>query len=280
VRVITRTLHKMRQVVGNLRFRDRTRSVGRRVLEIAEQSSKLGERSASGSEGALSPADGDDASGAGEAQKAVGQAKRRAKKLAPQVRQRVQGLAQQAKQMSELTRRVLEQTKARVLKGDTHHPHKVLSVFETHTEVIRRGKKVKPTEFGKLVKVKRRRTNSSPITRSVPNGCRTGNFGSPAWSAMNRSSEARRTWPPPTRLSVRRPTNKWPRHEGCAACHRCAEGACRRPDGRIKSNAGFGGRCAGAPAARGESVPSNDGTGCTAVAIGESKEWSAGWDWG
>src|SRR6266705_2357989 len=50
-------------------------------------------------------------------------------------------------------RRVLEQTRARVLKGDTHPPGKVLSVFESHTEAIRKGKKVKPTEFGKLVKI-------------------------------------------------------------------------------------------------------------------------------
>jgi IS5 family transposase len=55
--------------------------------------------------------------------------------------------------MRELTQRVLEQTRARVLKGATHHPHKVLSMFETHTEAIRKGKNVKPTEFGKLVKV-------------------------------------------------------------------------------------------------------------------------------
>ena len=55
--------------------------------------------------------------------------------------------------MSALTRRVLEQTRARVLKGDTHYPGKVLSVFEPHTEAIRKGKKLKPTEFGKLVKI-------------------------------------------------------------------------------------------------------------------------------
>lgn len=35
VRVITRTLHEIRQVVGKLRFRDHTRSVGRRVFRIA-----------------------------------------------------------------------------------------------------------------------------------------------------------------------------------------------------------------------------------------------------
>src|SRR5262249_9191952 len=32
-------------------------------------------------------------------------------------------------------------------------PDKVLSVFEPHTEAIRKGKHVKPTEFGKLVTI-------------------------------------------------------------------------------------------------------------------------------
>ncbi len=63
VRVITRTLHKIRKGVGKLRFRDRTRSVRRRVFEIAQQSRKLGEEAQGGGEGALSPADGDDAGG-------------------------------------------------------------------------------------------------------------------------------------------------------------------------------------------------------------------------
>ena len=44
VRVITRTLHKIRRVVGKVRFRDRTRSVRRRVFEIAQQSRKVGEK--------------------------------------------------------------------------------------------------------------------------------------------------------------------------------------------------------------------------------------------
>ena len=153
VRVITRTLHKIRKVVGQVRFRDRTRSVGRRVLEIAAQSRKLGEEAPAGMKKLYRRLMGTTRAVVREAQKAVGQAKRRAKKLAPRARQRVQGLSPQVKQMSELTQRVLEQTKARVLKGNTHHPHKVLSVFETHTEAIRKGKKVKPTEFGKLVKV-------------------------------------------------------------------------------------------------------------------------------
>jgi hypothetical protein len=40
-----------------------------------------------------------------------------------------------------------------VLRGDTHYPDKVLSVFESHTEAIRKGKATKRTEFGKLVKI-------------------------------------------------------------------------------------------------------------------------------
>lgn len=55
--------------------------------------------------------------------------------------------------MRPLARRVLAQTRARVLGGDTHVPNKVLSVFEPHTEAIRKGKLITPTEFGKLVTI-------------------------------------------------------------------------------------------------------------------------------
>jgi IS5 family transposase len=55
--------------------------------------------------------------------------------------------------MRPLTRRVLAQTRARILQGDTHVPDKVLSVFEPHTEAIRKGKVATPTEFGKLVTI-------------------------------------------------------------------------------------------------------------------------------
>ena len=56
-------------------------------------------------------------------------------------------------QMRPLVERVLAQTRARVLGGDTHVPDKVLSVFEPHTETIRKGKIAKPNEFGQLVTI-------------------------------------------------------------------------------------------------------------------------------
>ena len=55
--------------------------------------------------------------------------------------------------MQPLVTRILDQTRARLLGGDTHVPDKVLSVFEPHTEAIRKGKIAKPTEFGKLVTI-------------------------------------------------------------------------------------------------------------------------------
>jgi len=66
---------------------------------------------------------------------------------------RMRHARQQVQQMRPLVERVLAQTRARLFGGDTHVPDKVLSVFEPHTEAIRKGKIAKPTEFGKLVTI-------------------------------------------------------------------------------------------------------------------------------
>lgn len=47
----------------------------------------------------------------------------------------------------------MHQTKARIFGGDKHSAGKLVSLFEPSTEVIRKGKTGKPTEFGKLVKL-------------------------------------------------------------------------------------------------------------------------------
>lgn len=66
---------------------------------------------------------------------------------------RLRHLQAQIRSVRPLVQRVIAQTRARVLGGDTHVPDKVMSLFEPHTEGIRKGKVVKPTEFGKLVTV-------------------------------------------------------------------------------------------------------------------------------
>src|SRR5260370_16003043 len=52
-----------------------------------------------------------------------------------------------------LVEKVIRQTKERVVKGNSHVEDKVLSLFEPHTEVIRKGKAHKPNEFGRLVRI-------------------------------------------------------------------------------------------------------------------------------
>ena len=71
----------------------------------------------------------------------------------PRLRRRLERLQQQLHDYLVLLGRVVEQTVARVFSGDTRHPNKVLSIFEPHTEAIRKGKLLKPTEFGKMVAI-------------------------------------------------------------------------------------------------------------------------------
>lgn len=66
---------------------------------------------------------------------------------------RVLGAAMQLEHFVPLAKRVIEQTKARVFDGNVRFEGKVLSLFETHTVAIRKGKAHKPTEFGRLVRV-------------------------------------------------------------------------------------------------------------------------------
>lgn len=52
-----------------------------------------------------------------------------------------------------LVERVIAQTQARVFQSQSRYPEKLLSLFEPHSVVIRKGKAHKPNEFGRLVRV-------------------------------------------------------------------------------------------------------------------------------
>jgi hypothetical protein len=62
----------------------------------------------------------------------------------------LRGLTQTLKTMLGRVGQVVKQTKLRIFAGVTKSQEKVVSVFEAHTEIIRKGKASKPTEFGKL----------------------------------------------------------------------------------------------------------------------------------
>jgi len=52
-----------------------------------------------------------------------------------------------------LIEKVITQTQARIFQAQTRHPDKILSLFEPHSVVIRKGKAHKPNEFGRLVRL-------------------------------------------------------------------------------------------------------------------------------
>jgi IS5 family transposase len=153
VRVLTRTMQRASTTLGDSpgRIRNRLRSVTRTVLTIAYQARSAKTRVAFVQSYrklmATSRAVVRDAT---TMIRRLGQRIRTARATTHPILQRAQD---QLQQMRPLVHRVLAQTRARVLGGDTHVPDKVLSVFEPHTETIRKGKIAKPNEFGKLVTI-------------------------------------------------------------------------------------------------------------------------------
>ena len=87
----------------------------------------------------------------------AGQAKRFSAEIAGKLEQGHQVALQKAKrQLDEMLPRVqqvMKQARERVLRGNTRADNKILGMFEPDTEVIRKGKASKPTEFGKMVKI-------------------------------------------------------------------------------------------------------------------------------
>jgi len=156
VRVLTRTMRRIAQIAGAVgtRLRDRTRSVRHRVIEIARASrSRIPqgqERLKSGYKKLLQSTG-----------RVVGQAKKFAQEVASGLKH-AKGLLEQLsleadrvylERMIPLVQQVMHQTRERLFKGNTHVEGKLVSLFEPHTEIIRKGKAAKPTEFGKMVKI-------------------------------------------------------------------------------------------------------------------------------
>jgi IS5 family transposase len=156
VRVLTRTLKRLRTAVtdGVVPLRDRTRSVARRVFGIVQLSRQVRQEPVKTRMHALyRQLMGHTRAVVRQAETAVQQVAAGAVRAVGLAQLEVEGLAHQLRETGSLVRRVLAQTRARILSGNTHYPDKLLSLFEPHTEAIRKGKAVKPTEFGKLVKI-------------------------------------------------------------------------------------------------------------------------------
>ena len=156
VRVLIRTMRKITRLTGEVgaKFRDRSRSVKHRLIEIARAARGKTEPCRDKMKrayGRLVEATG----------RVVGEAKRFSKEIDAGVKRCTDTAKQTAletqrqvlDQMVPRVQQVLRQTKARIFDGDPHSEGKIVSVFEPSSEVIRKGKSGKPTEFGKLVKL-------------------------------------------------------------------------------------------------------------------------------
>ena len=157
VRVLTRTMTRIVEIAGQTgeRVRNRMRSVGRRVLEIARTSRSKAQKQ---SQERLQ-------AGYKRLLNATGQVVAQAKRIAEEVKQgikkskkrtdqlRLDALRAELERMIPLVRQVMHQTKARLFGNNLHAPEKLVSLFETATQIIRKGKSSKPTEFGRLIKI-------------------------------------------------------------------------------------------------------------------------------
>jgi IS5 family transposase len=152
VRALTRVMKKVGEIsgpVGTL-LRNRTRSIKLKVLAIARASrnqTESGKQKMKQAYVSLLDATG----------RVVGQAQKFSQEITGGIKRGNRQLLGKAKrQLDEMIPRVqqvLRQTRERVLQGNTRADGKLVSVFEPETEVIRKGKANKPTEFGKLVKI-------------------------------------------------------------------------------------------------------------------------------
>jgi transposase, IS5 family len=155
-RVLTRLMKKVTSIAGTAgtKLRDRMKSVQRRVAEIGRAARTKGEKGKQ----KLQPLY---IKMLGITGRIVAQAKRFSAEITGGVKRspnalkqaRLNGLKREIETMITRTEQVVSQTKARIVGGDTHVEGKLLSVFEPSTEIIRKGKASKPTEFGKMVKV-------------------------------------------------------------------------------------------------------------------------------
>ena len=150
-RVLTRLMKSIAGTVSGLkeRVRDRMRSVRKQAVGVAIAARRKGEAGVEQRRGLYKKL-------LSLSRKIVNQAGRVAQEVAAlpkKSRTQVSGLVRQMAVMQERTKQVIRQAQARIFDGDRKHPDKLTSVFEPHTEIIRKGKASKPTEFGKMVKV-------------------------------------------------------------------------------------------------------------------------------
>ena len=156
VRVLIRGMKRISElaVQQGAKLRDRSRSVKFRILEIG----RIARTKGGPNRERLQQAYGKLLSTVG---RVVGQAKRFSSEIVGGVKRSaevmqqavLEGLRKELDTFVPRVQQVMRQAKQRIFGGNTHVVEKLVSIFEPTTEIIRKGKASKPTEFGKMVKI-------------------------------------------------------------------------------------------------------------------------------
>ncbi len=154
-RVLTRTMKKLEQQAGKLKrqVRDQTRSVNKRVRAIAMAS----RQTAGGSEERRQKQYRELLRYSRQILNDTQRMMQEVEEMSAKRKKRLRHLAESLSTIGDRLGQEVKQTKTRVFEGITQMPGKVVSLFEPHTEIIRKGKASKPTEFGKLCRCRKPR---------------------------------------------------------------------------------------------------------------------------
>jgi IS5 family transposase len=155
-RVLTRLMKSVTSIAGEVgtKMRDRMRSIQRNVMRIGRAARIKGERGKKALAAIYRKVLATTGRVTAQARRFSGEIEGGVKRSSDFLKQAaLHRLKREIDTMVERTSQVARQAKARIFGGDTHVEGKILSVFEPSTEVIRKGKASKPTEFGKMVKV-------------------------------------------------------------------------------------------------------------------------------
>jgi IS5 family transposase len=88
-----------------------------------------------------------------QAAKAIVAARSRTSRLSQEARRKAVRAIDAIETILPRAQQVIRQTRARIIRGVTDSPGKVISIFEPYAQILRRGKLHRPTEFGSIVKV-------------------------------------------------------------------------------------------------------------------------------
>jgi IS5 family transposase len=155
VRVLGRNLSRARKIIESVTaqvgegtkkvFRNRLRSARNTARQISNATRKRSQEAKEQSRGAYQKL-------VGITRKSVGQAQEVVEMLQEVATEEAQALSESLEHVLPLVEQVIDQTVRRVFEGEkVPAREKIVSIFEPHTDIIRRGKKDRPVEFGHKV---------------------------------------------------------------------------------------------------------------------------------